>query len=172
MLAMIDTGMGNLASVARACAHVGAEVTVTDSPDDLERAKGLILPGVGSFGEGMARLREKGLVEKIRTAVLERGVPVLGICLGMQLLAETGEEFGRHTGLGLVPSRVVPLKPVGPEGRVPNMGWCPVRILAPRQGIFRAIGAAESFYFAHSFHLVCGEPADVEPSCPGAATRW
>ena len=166
MLAMIDTAMGNLASVARACAHVGAELTVTDSPDDLERAKGLILPGVGSFGEGMARLREKGLVEKIRTAVLDRGVPVLGICLGMQLLAETGEEFGHHTGLGLVPSRVVPLKPVGPEGRVPNMGWCPVRIVTTRQGIFRVLGAEESFYFAHSFHLVCKEERDVAAVMP------
>jgi glutamine amidotransferase len=166
VLAMINTDMGNLGSVARAFAHVGAAVTVTDTADDLERAGALILPGVGAFGDGMATLHAKGLVVAIRKAVLDRGVPLLGICLGMQLLADAGEEFGRHTGLGLVPGCVVELKPAVPEGRVPNMGWCPVHISVPGQGLFRTLGAEESFYFAHSFHLVCAEPADVAAVMP------
>lgn len=165
MIAVIDSGMGNIGSVVAAFRRIGAATGVIHDSKSVWAASALILPGVGSFADGMDALRRHDLIHPIRDAVAA-GIPVLGICLGMQLLAETGEEFGYHTGLGLVPSRVVPLKPVGPDGRVPNMGWCPVRIVTTRQGIFRVLGAEESFYFAHSFHLVCKEEGDVAAVMP------
>lgn len=160
MLTVVDMGISNIQSVLEAFRRIGAEVHVTGRPEDVERTETLILPGVGAFGDGMASLREKGLLEPIRRHVLERGRPLLGICLGMQLLAEHGEEHGDHPGLGLVPGRSVRLAPVDPTLRVPNMGWCDVAVRR-RGRLFAETPAGESFYFAHSFHIRCDDPEDV-----------
>ena len=165
MLTIIDSGIANIASVLNACRRIGAAANVAREANVVLAASGLILPGVGTYADGMDSLRRFGLVHPIRDAA-SADIPILGICLGMQLLADEGEEFGRHTGLGLLPGRTVELKPAVPEGRVPNMGWCLVHISAPGQGLFKTLGAEESFYFAHSFHLVCAEPADVVAVMP------
>jgi glutamine amidotransferase len=161
MIAMIDMGIGNLRSVLEAFRRVGSEVVVTARPEDIERASAVILPGVGAFGDGMASLRQQGLADALRRNAIDGKKPLIGICLGMQLLAEEGEEHGNHKGLGLVPSRVVRLRPTGPEFRVPNMGWCDVTFSGSRGILFDGLRDGESFYFAHSYHLQCSDQADV-----------
>src|SRR5262249_37928165 len=145
--------------VLQAFRRVGAPpLRVTTDPADVTRADAVILPGVGAFGDGMAALRRHGLVDSVRRHALLRK-PLIGICLGMQLLAEQSEEHGLHEGLSLVSGRVVRLKPTDPSCRVPNMGWCDVR--AEKPGVLFNGLPEETFYFAHSFHLECADPADV-----------
>ena len=105
MIALVDYGIGNLRSVEKALATVGAEVLLTSDPQVIASARQVVLPGVGAFGDGMAGLRQRGLETVIREIAL-RGTPLLGICLGMQLLFESSEEMGEHAGLGLLPGRV------------------------------------------------------------------
>ena len=159
MLTVIDMGISNLRSVVEAFRRVGEEIEVVTDIAAVERAETLVLPGVGAFRDGIASLREKGLVEPIRSHVLERGRPLVGICLGMQLLVDEGEEHGGESGLGLVPGRAVRLAPTDPSLRVPNMGWCEVTP-AQENGLFGELGAA-AFYFAHSYHVVPTDDADV-----------
>lgn len=156
MLTAIDIRVSNLESVLQGFKRVGAQVAVTDDPGALQNAHALVLPGVGGFGDGMARLHELGLVEPLRAHV-GAGKPLLGICLGMQLLASTGDEHGPSEGLGVVPGRVVRLTPKDPELRVPNMGWNDVAVVRP--GLLPPDG--ESYYFAHSYHLVPDDPEDI-----------
>lgn len=157
MIAVVDSGIANVGSVMTAMARIGASAHVTAAPEDVAQASAIILPGVGAFADGMAAMRKHGLVEPLRAAAA-RGTPVLGVCLGMQLLASMGEEFGTHEGLGLVPGKAVRLVPTEEDERVPNMGWCDVEIRAGG-GLFAPQPA--SFYFLHSYHLFCDDPADV-----------
>ena len=159
MITVIDSGIANIGSVMSAMRRIGAPARVTTDAAEVRDATALLLPGVGAFADGMASLERHGLVAPIRAAAAA-GVPVLGICLGMQLLAEVSEEFGEHRGLGLVPGRVVRLEPATAGERVPNIGWCDVE---PRPGVALFDGAAPgtAFYFVHSYHLRCGEPADA-----------
>src|SRR5207253_2260264 len=118
----------NLLSVRRALEHAGAEPRLTSEPDEVCRAERLIIPGVGAFADGMRGLEERRLVEPIRE-VAAAGRPVLGICLGLHLLMDESEEFGRNPGLGILPGRVVEL-PRGTNGKplkVPHIGWCSIR---------------------------------------------
>jgi glutamine amidotransferase len=165
MLVMIDMNLGNLQSVVQAFRTVGAEVTVTSRPADVRRAAAVILPGVGAFGDGMASLRAAGLIDALRGHVLGEGRPLLGICLGMQLLAEEGEEHGLHRGLGLVPGRCVRLVP-GAGERVPNIGWCDVRVARPGSVLFHGAREAACFYFAHGYHVHCADTADIAATLP------
>ena len=127
MLLLVDIGISNLASVQRALELVGAEVLPSSEPEAVAGAEAVVLPGVGSFSDGMNRLQERRLVKPLRRAA-GRGVPILGICLGMQLLACESEEDGRHEGLGLIDGRCVRLDPCGTSDRVPNIGWCDVKV--------------------------------------------
>ncbi len=153
---IVDIGLSNIGSVRQALSRVGAQSMTARSAGDLEGAEAVILPGVGAFGDGMGALRDQGLVEPLRRHAAE-GRPLLGICLGMQLLADSSEEHGRHAGLGIVPGRVVPLTPSDPSLPVPNIGWCDV---ADVSDVVTATGG-EAFYFAHGYHLVPDDPADV-----------
>ncbi len=163
---VIDYGVGNLLSVCRAFEHCGAEVELTGEPSLVEKADRLILPGVGAFSDGMEGLRTRGLISAIKNfATKER--PFLGICLGMQMMMEVGEEFGIHEGLGLIPGRVTKIPDTGIDGKehkIPHIGWNGLVKASPdmdwEQTILRGIGAGTTAYFVHSFTAM---PAD-EPN--------
>lgn len=157
---MIDMDMGNLGSVQEAFRRAGAPVSITTRMQDVERADAVIIPGVGAFGDGMESLSQNGLIEPILQHV-QAEKPLIGICVGMQMLAETGEEHGLHKGLGLIRGSVRRLKPSDPKYRVPNMGWSDVTI-ARRGILFSGIPDSEAFYFAHSYYLDCADDSDVE----------
>jgi len=161
MFTIVDSGIANIGSVVAACERIGAPANVTTDAAVVRSASALILPGVGAFADGMAALRKHGLAEPIRESV-RRGVPILGICLGMQLLADVGEEFGKHEGLGLISGRVLRLEPASHE-RVPNIGWCDAAI--EKQGrLFEGVKNDSSFYFVHSFCLDCADRSDCAAS--------
>lgn len=160
MIAVVDLGVSNVASVVRAFERVGGTVTVTTSGTDVDRAGAIVLPGVGAFRDGMQRLRDLGLVDAIRRAALEQAKPVAGICLGMQLLADVSEEHGRHEGLGLLPGTVERLVPDRPEYRVPNIGWCDLEVRRPSPVVPSDLDGRAA-YFVHSFHLRCADPHDA-----------
>jgi len=145
LIAVLDYGVGNLRNVARALRHLGADVAIAAAPEAADRADRLILPGVGAFGESIAQLRQRGL-DRAVLAAIAAGRPVLGICVGFQLLFEESLEFGRHAGLGVIPGRIERF----PEGvPVPHVGWNQVRWHG---------GPTRWYYFVHSYRAV-GVPA-------------
>jgi imidazole glycerol-phosphate synthase subunit HisH len=158
-IAVVANGVANLGSVEAAFRRIGVAARVVTDGASVRRADAVVLPGVGAFADAMAALKRHGLVEPIRAAAAE-GVPVMGICLGMQLLAEESEEFGRHEGLGLIPGRVVRLGPGHPGERSPNIGWCDVTP-APRATLYSDVPPGTAFYFAHSYVLACRDPEDI-----------
>lgn len=156
MLAVLDYGAGNLRSVVRALAFVGVEPAVVMDPDTLLRADALVFPGVGAAGSAMRQLRERGLDGAIRE-FCRSGRPVLGVCLGLQLLFEWSEEDGGTPGLGLLPGRVRRF----PDGlKVPHMGWNQVR-LRQEHPLFAGIPDGTYFYFVHAYYAEPADPALV-----------
>jgi glutamine amidotransferase len=155
MIAMVDYGMGNRRSVAKAFAHVGTEIAQTSDRGELRAADGLVVPGVGAFPEAMRRLRALGLDEVVR-ARADAGVPVIGLCLGMQLLFERSDEHEGATGLGLLPGRVRALH----GERVPHIGWNLVTFTRASR-LVEGLGEAAAFYHVHSFVCEPDEEADV-----------
>lgn len=152
VIAVVDYGLGNLYSVARALEAVGARPLRTSQPEEVAGADGVVLPGVGAFPEAMARLEETGLAAAVLAAAAA-GTPVLGVCLGLQLLFEASEEEGGATGLGLLPGRVVSLPRV-PGLKVPHVGWNTVEWeAAAGEGLplFAGLEPPTYFYFVHSF---------------------
>lgn len=150
MIAIVDYGVGNLFSLKCSLAAIGEEVTVTGDPQALRRSGKLILPGVGAFQDAADKLRSTGLDALIREEAA-RGKPILGICLGMQLLFEKSYEFGEHRGLGLIPGTVVPMAGFIPEAlKIPHIGWNALR-LRKESPLFRYIQDGDFVYFVHSF---------------------
>ena len=148
MIAIIDYGMGNLRSVQKALESLSQEAVITDDPAVLERATHVILPGVGAFGDAMARLEETGL-DKVVKQLAANGKPLLGICLGMQLLFEKSFEYGEHEGLGLLKGSVVPMEgKLPPQLKIPHMGW---NALTVHRGRLLAQMDGQYVYFVHSF---------------------
>ena len=165
---IIDYGIGNLRSVCRAFEHLGVKVTQTDSPQAIEESERLVLPGVGAFADGMEGLRSAGLIEPIQRYAAT-GRPFLGICLGMQMMMEMGEEFGEHKGLGLIAGRVVRIPSVTVGGnslRVPQVGWNCLHIPEGHGPnwwsgtILDGINVKDAVYFVHSF-----APIPVDKEC-------
>ncbi|MEE2694637.1 MAG: imidazole glycerol phosphate synthase subunit HisH [Pseudomonadota bacterium] len=159
MLAVIDYGSGNLKSVSQALskaiveAGLRDEVVVTRNPSDLYLAERLVLPGVGAFGDCMSGLQGiPGMIDAIQEITLKEGRPFLGICVGMQLMADVGTEDGRHKGLGWIQGEVVRL-PRG-DWKVPHMGWNNVKLLTDHK-VFKGIPQNTDFYFVHSYHYRC-----------------
>ena len=168
-LAVIDLGVNNVPSVQRAFLRVGVETTPVTSAQDLRRASLIVLPGVGAFRDGMAQLHRLRLIEPLRHAC-EEGIPMAGICLGMQLLAEQSEEHGLHEGLGLIPGRVVRLISDRPGYRIPNIGWCDVRVERGSR-LVDVERDGEAAYFVHSYHLECSDADDVVASIEFSGRR-
>jgi glutamine amidotransferase len=158
-IGLIQCGSGNCGSVRNALRAIGIDPLEVRAPADLGRCAALILPGVGAFPALMGRLGQSGLGDAIRRAVLEETLPFLGICLGMQVLADTGLEFERTDGLGLIPGTIVPLRPA-PGHRVPHIGWNTVRAIRPCP-LLEGLDEEPSFYFAHGFAFQAQQPGDV-----------
>ena len=161
MIAIIDYGVGNLFSLKSSFAAIGAETVVTGDPGVIRNAEKLILPGVGAFGDAAALLRRDGL-DKLVIEEARSGKPLLGICLGMQLLFDYGLEYGRHEGLGLIPGSVRPIADFIPKGyKIPHIGWNALHFPAGKSvnPLFRHIKENDCVYFVHSF---CG--AECEDS--------
>ncbi len=160
MLVVIDYGAGNLRSVLHALNHLGVEsIRIARAPHDLRGADKLILPGVGAFGAGMQQLREQGLVQPIKDAVLT-GTPYLGICLGMQFLFDFSDEMGTHEGLGLLPGHVTRF-PDLPNLKVPHMGWNQLQPQRADVPLLKNIPAGSYAYFVHSYYCVPANPDDA-----------
>jgi imidazole glycerol-phosphate synthase subunit HisH len=159
MIAIVDYGMGNLRSLSNAFDYLGEEVTITSEPAVLEDARCIVLPGVGAFGDAMRALRAHGVADTLGRLVNEVGKPLLGICLGMQLVARESFEHGHHEGLGWVDARIERLAPAGGL-KVPHVGWNSLRFPAG-DWLFEGVNPAEAnFYFVHSYHMVCTDPTD------------
>lgn len=150
MIVIVDYGLGNLQSVRNGFVAAGFDTHISSDPADIATAQGLVLPGVGAFGQAMENLRRTGLapmlVERVR-----QGVPLLGICLGLQLLFECSEEMGDHAGLGLLPGKVVLFR----NGRkVPQVGWNDLHIRRPHP-LLEGIKSGDYVYFVHSYYVGC-----------------
>ena len=151
MITVVDYGRGNLYSLSHALSHIGVEHVVSDRPRDIAAATVIVLPGVGAFADAMDELAARDLILLLRDAVA-RGVPLLGICLGMQILAATSEEFGVREGLGIIPGSVHTLpEPGGPNGiRIPNMGWRKLT-LHRQDSLCHGLSKEIMAYFVHSY---------------------
>lgn len=159
MIAIVDYGMGNVRSLSNAFEYLGEDVVITDDPEVMDEADRIVLPGVGAFGDAMRAMHERGVIAPLNRQVMELKKPLLGICLGMQLVAKESEEHGRHQGLGWIDARIERLAPPAPF-KVPHVGWNSLDFPEDDwlfQGIRRNEG---NFYFVHSFHMVCANPAD------------
>ena len=151
MIAIIDYGVGNLFSLTASFAAIGASVTVTGDPEIIKKADKLILPGVGAFEDAAKKLRDSGLAEIIREEAAQ-SKPIMGICLGMQLLFERSFEYGEHEGLGLIPGEVRPISDVIGEGlKIPHIGWNPL-ILNGENPLFKYVKDGDCVYFVHSYY--------------------
>jgi len=164
-VSIVDYGVSNLDSVARAVEKCGAEPLVTSDPQALAEAASVILPGVGAFRVGMTNLRQLGLDEVIKELVRRRGIPVLGLCLGMHLLATHGSEGGETAGLGLIEGEIKQLVPQVLGERVPHIGWNEV-IAQKGSPLIALNGPPHDFYFVHSYHLRCASEEDVLATTP------
>ena len=158
MIAIIDYGAGNLRSVRNTLTHLGAQVVTASTPDQLAGASKIVLPGVGAFGAGINALRAAGFEEPIKEAVAA-GVPLIGICLGMQYLFESSDEMGQHRGLGLLPGRVTRFPADGPK--VPHIGWNQLHIRSAENGLLAGLASGSYAYFVHSYYVEAGDEADV-----------
>lgn len=147
-LALIDYGIGNLRSVQKALEHVGAAVQLTEDPATILAAEKVVLPGVGAFGDGMSGLRQRGLAEVVRE-VVARGTPLLGICVGMQVLFDTSEEMGEHAGLGLLPGRVRKFSNLE-NLKIPQTGWNEI-VPCAESLLLSGLPRGAYAYFNHSY---------------------
>lgn len=156
-IALIDYGAGNLFSVERALKAAGADYCLANRPEQIIRADKLILPGVGAFADGMKGLKKNRLDQALVSAV-NRGVPLLGICLGMQLMMSRGQEFGTHTGLNLITGEANQLNT---KAKLPQIGWNDIKIKRPQSPLLNGINSGDYFYFVHSYVTRPENPAVV-----------
>lgn len=158
MVGIVDYGVGNLFSLRSSLIAIGADATVSSDPEVLRRADRILLPGVGAFGDAAQKLRESGLAEFLIEEA-KSGKPLLGICLGMQLLFEKSYEYGEHEGLGLIPGQIRPISEVIPEDlKIPHIGWNALHFEKTDCPLFRYLSEGDHVYFVHSYYAAdCGE---------------
>lgn len=157
--------MSNLGSIHQAVEECGGQASVVTDPRDLKNASHIILPGVGAFGDGMANLISLHWVEALHDAVIENHTPLLGICLGMQLLASTGYEGGENSGLSLIAGQVKKFIPSNSHERIPHVGWNEVHIRRECP-LMEGIPNGTDFYFVHSYHFIAKDSSDVIATTP------
>lgn len=168
MTLVLDYGRGNLFSLGEALRHLGAAFEISSAPERVLAADRIFFPGVGAFGDAMAGLQQRGLVGPLK-AVAERGVPILGICVGCQLLLSRGEEFGTHEGLDIIPGTVMRLPapaPGDPDAtRIPNVGWRRVNV-RPDAPVLRDLSVDQMVYFVHSYAPIVDETENIAATAP------
>jgi glutamine amidotransferase len=165
MIAIIDYNMGNVRSIFNALQYIGQDSVVTSDSKVIDEASHLILPGVGAFGDAIKNLKERGLIEILNQQVLQKGKPFLGICLGLQLLAKIGNEYGCHEGLGWIDAEVIKFDFDGIKLKIPHVGWNDVtpKIEHP---LFANLKKGQfTFYFVHSYHIVCHQEQNIAATC-------
>ncbi len=164
MTAIIDYGIGNLFSLESSFAKIGEAVTVTSDINVIGTSDRIILPGVGAFEDAARKLRESGM-DKVVKEEAANGKPIMGICLGMQLLFDRSYEYGEHEGLGLIHGEVAPLLGVIPEElKIPHMGWNRLDMVGEKNGLFKYINEGDFVYFVHSFHAINCSEAQIATS--------
>lgn len=169
MIAIIDYGVGNLFSLKSSLAAIGADAVVTGNPEVIRNADHIILPGVGAFGDAADKLHQTGL-DRIVVEEAKRGKPLMGICLGMQLLFDKGFEYGEHQGLGLVPGEVRSIdKVIPPDLKVPHIGWNALNFEGRKSPLFKYITEGDCVYFVHSFYGANCAPTTIATAEYGAA---
>lgn len=158
MIAIVDYGVGNLFSLKSSFAAIGAEAVVTADPQVLRASERILLPGVGAFGDAADKLRATGL-DAVVTEEAQHGKPLLGICLGMQMLFDRSLEYGEHAGLGLIPGEIRPIDEVIPaDYKIPHIGWNALNFSAQKSPLFKYLHDGDFVYFVHSFHAArCDE---------------
>ena len=167
MIAIVDYGVGNLFSLRSSFAAVGVDVTVTSDKAVLDSSDGIILPGVGAFGDAAEKLRQSGLAD-VLVSLARSGKPLMGICLGMQLLFEKSYEYGEHKGLGLIGGSVVPISDVIPNGlKIPHIGWNALNI-TKKSPIFSGAKTGDCVYFVHSYYAANCDSAVIATTEYGA----
>jgi len=159
MIVVVDTGLGNLRSILRGLQRAGGRAVASADPRDVEKAERIVIPGVGSFGDAMAKLTSDGLDDVLERKALGERVPTLGICLGMQLLGDWSDEGG-CAGLGWVRGRTARLRPADPPLPVPHLGWNTVA-LERESALFQGVPAGACFFFAHSYGVSCDDATDA-----------
>lgn len=152
MIAIVDYGVGNLFSLVSSFAYIGKDARLTSDPEEIRAADRIILPGVGAFEDAARKLRESGLWEVVCEEA-RLGKPLLGICLGMQMLFERSYEYGSHEGLGLIKGSVKPMREVVPaELKIPQIGWNALDFVGEKNALFKYINEGDFVYFVHSYH--------------------
>lgn len=152
MIAIVDYGVGNLFSLKSSFAAIGADAVVTSDAEEIKKAEKIILPGVGAFGDAAAKLKESGLGDVV-VSEAKAGKPIMGICLGMQLLLEKSYEYGEHEGLGLIKGEIRSISEVIPKDlKIPHIGWNALKFNGEKSPIFKYINEGDFVYFVHSFY--------------------
>lgn len=168
MIAVVDYGVGNLFSLVSSLHAIGADAIVTGDADEIRRAEKIILPGVGAFGDAAAKLRSTGL-NKVIIEETKSGKPLLGICLGMQLLLEKSYEYGEHEGLGLIKGEIRPISSVIPSDlKIPHIGWNALNFTENKSELFKYINDGDHVYFVHSYYGANCADATIATSEYGA----
>ena len=171
VVGIIDYGMGNIDSMRRALEECGARrVLVAREPEQLHGITHMVLPGVGSFNMASTHLKDAGFPDVIRQLIRDKEIPLLGVCLGMQLLATEGEEGGVSDGLDLIPGRIIPLEPSEHGERIPHVGWNEIKSISSSSRLLKGFSAGEDFYFVHSFQFATEEKSSIAAETPYCGT--
>ena len=161
MIGIIDYGMGNLMSVQNALNYLGEDNILCNKPSDLEKVDKIILPGVGAFPDCINNLKKRGLMDSLNYYVIKKQIPILGICLGMQVMAKIGNEFETKNGFGWFDAEIVPLVSKNKNEKIPNIGWENIQF-SEKSILLNGFLKKSDFYFIHSYFMQCNDSSDVD----------